>query len=144
MSISLLLADKHPATLKELPLLIERESDIRVISRVDNRAGMLQLTRDLKPDIVVMETSVSGAAGYRTIRELRAACGDTRILVLSMYADHHFVDGMFRAGVAGYLLTDCAFDELVPAIRAVIAGQRYISPLIDCPASVADAAAELN
>jgi two-component system response regulator NreC len=135
MLIKVLLADEHPAAQAELRTLVEREADIQVVAGVSHREGLLRLTRELKPDIVVMDTSVSGAAGYQPIRELRAACAETRILVLSMYADHHFARGMLRAGASGYLLTDCASDELIPAIRAVNAGECYISPLIDQPSA---------
>ena len=66
--------------------------------------------------------------GIETTRQIEELSGNTRVIALSMHADRLFVQGVLKAGAAGYLLKDSAFDELAQAVRAVQSGQKYLSP----------------
>jgi len=75
-----------------------------------------------------MEISMPELNGIDAARQIKEMSPSTRIIALSMYSDREFIDGMLGAGASGYLAKDCAFDELVQSIHAVIDGKVYLSP----------------
>ncbi|MEW6220740.1 MAG: response regulator transcription factor, partial [Thermodesulfobacteriota bacterium] len=83
-----------------------------------------------RPEVVVMDVTMPDLNGIEATRRILASCPRTRILALSMHADKRFVTGMLQAGATGYLLKDCAAQELAGAITTVAAGQSYLSPAI--------------
>jgi two-component system, NarL family, response regulator NreC len=75
--------------------------------------------------VVVMDLSMPVMDGIEACRQITARLQRTKVVGLSIHSDRRFIDGMMKAGASGYLLKDCAFDELVAAIRAVVAGEPY-------------------
>jgi DNA-binding NarL/FixJ family response regulator len=83
-----------------------------------------------KPDVVVMDVSMPDLNGIEATVQITERLPTTRVIALSMHSDKRFVLGMLRAGAAGYLLKDCASQELANAITQVAAGKKYLSPEI--------------
>ena len=119
MSIKVLLADDHKIIRDGLRSLIERHPEMEVVGEAQNGRTTVQLARELEPDIIIMDISMPDLNGIDATRQIVADAPDVKVIALSMHSDKRFVVGMFKAGAAGYLLKDCAFDELE---RNVISG----------------------
>lgn len=125
-----MLVDDHKITRDGLSALIDREPDMSVVGEADNGRQAVRAVQDLAPDVVVMDISMPDLNGIDATRQILAASPATRVIALSMYSDRRYVEGMLSAGVSGYLVKSCAFDELVQAILAVVGGRAYLSPNI--------------
>ena len=130
MTINIILADDHHVIREGLRLLIESEKDLLVLAEADSGRSALSAVKEFKPDLVVMDVSMPELNGMEATRKILSETPGTKVLALSMYSDKRFVDGMFQAGVSGYILKNCIAGELVSAIRLVAKGQVYISPEI--------------
>jgi DNA-binding NarL/FixJ family response regulator len=128
MSIRLLIADDHKLMREGLRALLSGESDIEVIGEASNGRAIVTMVEDSSPDIVLMDISMPQLNGIDATRQIEDLSGNTRVIALSMHADRLFVQGVLKAGAAGYILKDSAFDELAQAVRAVYSGQMYLSP----------------
>jgi DNA-binding NarL/FixJ family response regulator len=130
MPIRVLIADDHAVVAEGLRHLVEAEKDIEVVACVGDGREAVQQSRDLQPDVVLMDLSMpelNGADATRAILERDPRC---RVIVLSMYSQREYVRRALKAGAAGYVVKRSAAKEVVEAIRAVHAGQRYLSPRV--------------
>ena len=130
MNINIILADDHHVIREGLRLLLDREKDLLVIAEADTGRSALSAVKKFNPDLVVMDVSMPELNGVEATRKILSEVPATKVLALSMYSDRRFVEGMFQAGVSGYILKNCIARELVSAIRLVAKGQVYISPEI--------------
>jgi two-component system response regulator NreC len=128
MSIKVILADDHRIMREGLRALLEKESDIEVIGQAADGRTALQLARRLSPDVVVMDISMPDLNGIVATRKIVDEVHGIKVIALSMHSSSQFVTGMLKAGASGYLLKDCAFEELSRAIRTVSADGIYLSP----------------
>jgi len=113
-----------------LAALLDRETDMQVVGEAETGWEVIELARELKPDIVIMDVSMPGLNGIEATKEVLRMTSGVKVLALSVHCDKRFVWRMLQAGASGYLLKDCAADELVRAIHTVSAGQSYLSPKI--------------
>jgi two-component system response regulator NreC len=125
--IRILLADDHRIMRDGLHALLMNESDIEVVAESSDGREALELTRSVKPDIVIMDMCMPGLNGIDATRQILSLDSSIKVLALSMYADKRFIMGALAAGASGYVLKDCAFEELVKAIHTVIEGKTYLS-----------------
>ena len=123
-----LLADDHKILRQGLRTLLEQEKDIQIVGEADNGRSSVKLTGELAPDVVIMDVAMPDLNGIDATRRITEADPRTRVLALSMHSDGRYVKGMLQAGARGYILKDCAAEELTHAIRTVMAGQVYVSP----------------
>ncbi len=130
MSVRILIADDHQMMRDGLRVLIEQEEGMEVVAEADSGLSVTELAQQHRPDVVVMDVAMPGLNGIEATRRVRASLPEVKIVALSMHSDKRFVAGMFGAGASAYLLKKSAFGELTQAIRAVVAGQTYISPRI--------------
>ena len=130
MSIRILLADDHLIFREGMRSLLAREPDIEVVGGAENGRETVRLARELKPDVIVMDITMPDLNGMEATRQIKKRIPDTKVLCLSMHSDRRYVLDMFRAGVSGYLLKNCAYKELSEAIHIVAVNQVYISPQI--------------
>ncbi len=130
MGISVLIADDHKIMLAGLRSLLEKQADIEVIAEAENGRKAVQYATDKKPDVVVMDVSMPDLNGIEATKQIVESLPETRVIALSMHSDKRFVMGMLRAGAYGYLLKDCASQELANAIHQVAVGKKYLSPEI--------------
>ena len=128
MSIKVLLADDHRIVREGLRVLLETEADMEVIAEAEDGLVLFGLVQEMLPDIVIMDVAMPNLNGIEATRRIIGTAPGIKVLALSMYSDRQFVIGMLSAGASGYLLKDCAFEELVQAIRAVAANRTYLSP----------------
>lgn len=128
MTIRVLLVDDHKIVREGLRALLAYECDIEVVAEAKNGREAIEWSRELLPDVIVMDLTMPEMNGLEAIRRIRAEQGGVNILALSMHADKHFVQEAISAGARGYLLKDCASAELVVAIRAVAEKRYYLSP----------------
>lgn len=130
MSIRILIADDHSITREGLKVMLNKMENFEVVAEAENGRVAISLTRKLLPDVVVMDINMPDLNGVDATRQIVAELPQTRIVALSMYSDRSYVKGMLKAGVSGYLLKNCAFEELADAIQTVMRYQTYLSPKI--------------
>ncbi len=128
MSIRIVLAEDHKITREGLVNMLKNQGNMQVIGEAQNGREAVQLALDLSPDLVIMDVTMPNLNGIDATRVITSNSKAVKVIALSMYSDKQFVQGMMQAGASGYLLKDCAFDELVNAIRVVYAGETYLSP----------------
>jgi DNA-binding NarL/FixJ family response regulator len=119
MAIKVLLADDHKIVRDGLRSLLEKDGRLEVVGEAPNGQVAVDLFRDLTPDIVVMDIGMPVMNGIEATERIIENHPDAKVLALSMHCDRRFVASIMEAGASGYLLKDCAFDELVDAIHAV-------------------------
>jgi DNA-binding NarL/FixJ family response regulator len=130
MSIRILLADDHKITRQGLRSLLENYSELEVIAEAENGREAVALAKQLAPDVIIMDVSMPDLNGVEATRRIIGDNSDVKVIALSMHSDTLFVSEMLKSGAAGYLLKDCAFEELVQAIKTVAEGKTYLSPSI--------------
>jgi len=130
MSTKILLAEDHAIVRQGLCSLIEKQPDLEIVGQAGNGQEAIEMALQLGPDAIVMDIGMPGVNGIEATRRIKAERPDIKVLALSVHDDHEFVMGMVKAGVSGYLLKDCAFEDLVRAIKTVLTEGSYLSPKI--------------
>lgn len=103
---------------------------MKVVGEAENGRTTVQFVQTLLPNVVVMDIGMPDLNGIEATHQIAAISRRVKVIALSMHSDKRFVKGMLGAGASGYLLKDCAFEELAQAIRAVYANRTYLSPEI--------------
>jgi DNA-binding NarL/FixJ family response regulator len=125
--IRLLIADDHAVVRRGLKEILTAESDMVLVGEARSGPELLALARKERVDVVVLDITMPGRSGLEVLKELRQELPRVRILVLSMHPEDQYAVRALRAGAAGYLTKESAPDELVKAIRRIVAGGRYVS-----------------
>lgn len=128
--VKILLADDHKILRSGLRELLEREETLKVIAEAEDGRTAVQLYRELRPDLTLMDISMHDLNGIEATRQIIGHSPEAKIIILSVHSGQQFVADVFRAGASGYLLKDCDFSEVVQAIQAVAAGETYLCPQI--------------
>ena len=110
--------------------LTEKEPGVEVVAEAETGRAAIKLTRQFRPDVIVMDIHMPDLNGIDATRQIVAEFPGTKIIAFSMHTDHQFVMSALKAGVSGYLQKDSAFEELAQAIRTVAANQTYLCPKI--------------
>ena len=126
MKVRVLLADDHRLMRAGLRGLLVAEEGFDVVGEAGDGREAVALARDLVPDVVVMDVGMPDLNGIEATRRILSERPAIRVVALSMHADRRFVGEMMRAGAMAYLAKDCAYEELVTAIRAVTSGEVYL------------------
>jgi DNA-binding NarL/FixJ family response regulator len=127
MTIRVFIADDHAVMRDGLKALLQAAGDITVVGEVANGQEAVRRVPELKPDVVLMDVAMPDLNGIEAARVLREKYPAARIVMLSMYSSSEHVYRALEAGAAGYLLKESAGNEVVTAVRAVHAGNRYLS-----------------
>jgi len=128
MGVRILLVEDHIVMREGLRGLINQQADMEVVGEASDGEQAIELARQLKPDVIIMDVRLRGIDGVEATRQIKAEMPDLKVIVLSAYDNREYIMGMAKAGMSGYLLKDCAFDELVGAIRTVLEDKSYLSP----------------
>ncbi len=128
--IKIIVADDHKIIREGICNMLRAINKVEVAGQAENGRKALRLASELQPDVVIMDISMPELNGIDAARQIIAEVPGVKVIALSMYADKRYVLGMLRAGVAGYLIKDCAFQELAEAIAVVHKGETYLSPKI--------------
>lgn len=115
------MADDHENIRTALRSLLEKEDDMEVIAETDNVTGIIDLARKSQPDVIIMEVGMHGT-NIDVIRIIAKTAKKARFICMSMYGTKTLIREVFKAGAMGYMVKHRAFEELVPAIRCVMAG----------------------
>lgn len=127
-NIRVLVVDNHPMLRASLPVLIDSQSDMDAIGEAACIQDAIELAPDASPDLIVLDLCSPCGTGISRIRQWRAACPLTKVLVLNMHDDPAYVRSAIAAGAMGYVAKSCVNLELVAAIRAVSSGYGFVTP----------------
>jgi two-component system response regulator NreC len=127
MSIRIIIADDHQIVRQGLKTLLENEPDMKVVAEAGDGGRTVTLVRELSPHVVVIDVKMPDMSGIEATQQILSELPDVKVIALSMFADRRFVMNMLKAGAKGYLLKDCAFEELAQAIRLVMSNKTYLS-----------------
>jgi two-component system, NarL family, response regulator NreC len=122
------LVDDHKVMREGLRMVLDREANLEVVAEVGDGLAALEVTRALRPDVVVMDISMPGVNGLKATELLKTEIPATRVLILTRHADSSYVQQLLRSGASGYVLKQSGSEELVRAIRRVSAGHSYLDP----------------
>ena len=128
--IRILLADDHPVVRRGFQMILAEQSDMEIVGEAGNGREALELAAKLKPDVVVMDVAMPELNGIEATRRMAENAPHARVLALSMHKDSVYVRETLRAGARGYLLKDSVAADLVSAVRAIAAGEGYLSPAV--------------
>jgi len=140
VSVRVLVVDDHAVVRAGLRRVLDAEPDIETVAEAGDAERALFEAIEHKPDVVVMDVVMPGKSGIEAIPGLVQAVPDTKVLVLSMQDDPRYVREAFGAGASGYVLKEAADTEVVGAVRAVAAGERYVHPALGARLVQAEAA----
>ena len=128
MTVRILLADEYQIVRQGLRALLEKEPGLEVVGEAASGPAVMRQVQDLAPDIVLLDLSLPELHGVEAIRQILATAPQVKIIALSIYADRRFVVNILKAGASGYLLKDCAFEELTKAIHTGSGTQDLYQP----------------
>lgn len=128
MTIRLLIADDHAMVRKGLQVFLATQPDLEVVGEASNGQEALEQADLLQPHVILMDLHMPLLSGIETASRLRISQPETKVIVLTSFADQEHVVPAIRAGVKGYLLKEIEPDELTRAIRRVHAGQVELHP----------------
>ena len=127
-SIRILVADDHPVVRGGLVALLRTIAGFDVVGEAADGEIAVREAQLTRPDIVLMDVRMPGLDGVEATRRIRAAVPSTRVLMLTMYDDDATVFTAMQAGAQGYLLKEAEQEEIVRAVRAVVAGEAIFGP----------------
>jgi DNA-binding NarL/FixJ family response regulator len=128
--IRILLADDHAVVRQGFKMILGAQPDMEIVGEAGNGREAVELTEQLKPDVVVMDVAMPELNGIEATRRVTEAVPHTRVIALSMHKDSVYVREVLRAGARGYLLKDSGAGDLVSAVRAIAQGEGYLSPAV--------------
>lgn len=126
--VRILLVDDHPVVRLGFTQLLSHEPDLTVCGEAASASEALELAERLAPDLAVVDIALRGESGLELVRKMGLLCPKVLVLVCSMHDERLFAERSLRAGARGYIGKREAPDDLVTAVRAVLAGERYLSP----------------
>ena len=124
--ISILLAEDHETVRAGLKLLVNEQPDMAVVAEAADGHSAVERAREVKPTAIVLDLNMPVMNGLAVTRVLHEVLPSTAVVVLTRHSDKAYVQELFKAGVGGYVLKQSPSGELLNAIRAAVAGERYV------------------
>jgi DNA-binding NarL/FixJ family response regulator len=128
--ITVLLAEDHQIVREGFRSLLKHEADIEVVGEAESGRQAVQLTRKLRPAVVVMDIAMPLLNGLEATRQIRKEVPETKVLILSAHSDDAYVEQVASLGAAGFLLKQTSSHILATAIREVEKGKTFFSPAV--------------
>lgn len=128
--IRVLIVDDHRLVRAGIASLLGSERDICIVGQAANGREGLEMTRSLKPDVVLMDINMPGFDGIQATAEIVRELLSTKILMLTQYDQEEYIKRGLQAGASGYLLKNSLVEELPKAIHAVQRNERYLPPVV--------------
>jgi len=125
-----LVVDDHDLVRTGISRMLADIDGLQVIGQADSGEAAIKKSRELKPDVVLMDIKMPGIGGLEATRKLLRSHPDIKVIAVTICEEDPFPTRLLQAGAAGYLTKGAALEEMIQAIRMVFAGQRYISPQI--------------
>jgi two-component system, NarL family, response regulator DevR len=126
--ITVMLVDDHEVVRQGLRSLIEADDDMMVIGEAGGVAEAIERAAVARPDVIVMDVRLVDGSGIEATREIRAQRPETRVIMLTSFADDDALFASIMAGAAGYVLKQVKSNDLVRSIRMVAEGQSLLDP----------------
>ena len=126
----ILLVDDHQMFREGLKAVLKSETDFQVIGEAADGKMAVELSRELAPDVVIMDISMPEMNGVEATGIIHAESPDIKIIILSMHTEKRYILGALKAGATGIVAKNSASAELRTAIEAVVSGQTYLSPSV--------------
>jgi DNA-binding NarL/FixJ family response regulator len=130
VTIRILIADDQPVVRDGLAMLLGLVDDVEVVATAADGLEAVERAGAERPDVVLMDLRMPALGGAEATRRILAAFPETRVLVLTTYADDEFLFPALQAGARGYLTKDASAEEIEQAIRALVAGQTHLDPAV--------------
>jgi DNA-binding NarL/FixJ family response regulator len=121
-----LLADDHALVLEGLAKLLQKEFDL--VGTASSGEEAVEMAANLQPDVVLMDISMPGVNGIEATRRLRERVPNTKVVAVTMHNSPTYLRESMKAGMAGYVLKQCAASELATAVDTVMRNERYVTP----------------
>jgi DNA-binding NarL/FixJ family response regulator len=128
MTTRVVLVDDHPVLLAGIKALLQGEPDLDVVGTANSGRTGLDLVKSAVPDLAVVDVSMPDLNGIDLARRIAHEKPDVKVVVLTLHEEAAYLDQMVAAGVRGYVLKRSAAEDLLRAVRAVLAGGVYIDP----------------
>jgi DNA-binding NarL/FixJ family response regulator len=126
--ISIILVDNQRIMCDGLRALFKSQPDMEVVGEARDSTEAVQISRELRPDVIVIDVNISGLNDISSVRHISQELPDVKIVALSMYPRKSFISELLRAGASGYVLKNHTFSELIKAIKVVMANDVYLCP----------------
>ncbi len=130
MALEVFIAEDHTLVRSGIRALLDSAPDLKVVGEAENGRQAVERVRELRPDLVLMDVAMPELNGIDAARQLIAENAGTKVVMLSMHEDRHYVFESLKAGATGYVLKSAAFQDLISAISTVMSGKNYISPAL--------------
>jgi DNA-binding NarL/FixJ family response regulator len=121
------IVDDHPMFRERLSQLINLELDMEVCGEADDAQEAIRIIRDTSPDLAIVDITLKGSSGLELVKSIKALSIAIPVLVLSMHDESLYAERALRAGASGYITKHQATEEVLAAIRRVLAGEIYLS-----------------
>jgi DNA-binding NarL/FixJ family response regulator len=126
--ISVLLVDDHPVVVEGLRRLLTQTGEIVILAEANDAASGIKLSKQLSPDVILLDLRMTGASGIQAVRRMREQDVKSAVIILTSYGDQAYVRQAIEAGADGYLLKSTPPDDLIQAIRNAARGRKPLSP----------------
>jgi DNA-binding NarL/FixJ family response regulator len=123
----ILIVDDHPVVREGLGMRIARQPDLEICAEAEDVASAFQLFSELKPDVAVIDIGLKTGNGLDLVQRIKQKYESARLLVWSMYSEHHYAERALRAGALGFISKDEPTDRIIEAIRRVLDGKLFLS-----------------
>ena len=126
--IQILIVDDHSIVRQGLRRILDEERGMKVVEEAANGVEALKILRTAKMDVILLDISMPEKNGFDTLKQIVEGESGAKVLILSMYPEDQYAVRLMKAGASGYMTKDTAPEQLVEAIRKVVAGKKHISP----------------
>ncbi len=128
MGIRILIADDHHVVRRGLAFFLQTQKDIEIVGEAGNGKEAVELTRSLKPDLVLMDLVMPEMDGIEATKRIKSEMPEIKIMMLTSFSDQDHVIPALEAGASGYQLKDIQPDDLISCIRKIIDGENQLHP----------------
>jgi DNA-binding NarL/FixJ family response regulator len=126
--VKILVVDDHPAVREALAARIAQNPDLEICGEAEDETEALRLAAEMRPDIIITDITLKKGDGIDLIKRITSRDEDARILVWSMHGENLYAERALRAGARGYITKEQATQQIIEAIRQVLAGKIFMSP----------------
>ena len=129
-SVRIVVADDHEVVRAGFAALLDTQPDFTVLGTASDGAEAVQISRELRPDVILMDVRMPGTDGIEATRQLAGGAGGPRVIILTTFDLDEYVYDALRAGASGFLLKDVTAERLFDAVRVVAAGHALLAPTV--------------